>query len=156
MTNQELITLFYSAFAKGDVATMQSCYHDDIEFSDPAFGKLKGQEAKDMWGMLMRRSKGNIQISASDIQANDEKGNAKWTAVYLFASTGNMVTNHISATFEFKDGKIIKHDDVFDLWKWAGQALGWKGKLFGWLPGFQAKIQSTTRSYLTKYMEEKK
>ena len=47
----------------------------------------------------------------------------------LEPETGNAVLNRIDARFTFRDGKIIRHEDSFDLWKWAGQALGMKGKL---------------------------
>ena len=46
---RKTITAFYEAFSKGGVEEMLSSYHDDIVFEDPAFGQLKGEEAKAMW-----------------------------------------------------------------------------------------------------------
>ena len=37
---QRLIDTFYTAFAAGDAETMVSCYHPQVQFEDPAFGKL--------------------------------------------------------------------------------------------------------------------
>lgn len=37
---------------------MTNCYHDNITFSDSAFGFLKGKRAKAMWHMLIARGKG--------------------------------------------------------------------------------------------------
>ena len=37
----------------------------------------------------------------------------------------------ISTAYEFKDGKIIKHTDKFDFYRWSRQALG----LMGWVLG---------------------
>ena len=44
-----LIETFYTAFQNRDAETMISCYHNDIVFCDPAFGELKGDDAKAMW-----------------------------------------------------------------------------------------------------------
>ncbi len=49
--------------------------------------------------------------------------------------------NRIDATFVFRDGKIVRHTDRFDLRVWAAQALGLKGKLLGWLPPVQNAIR---------------
>ena len=38
---------------------IQHSYHDEIEFSDPAFGLLKGD---DEWKMLVEKSGGNIHL----------------------------------------------------------------------------------------------
>jgi len=45
-------------------------HHKDILFEDPAFGELKGDDAKNMWRMLVERSKGEIQITFKDIEAD--------------------------------------------------------------------------------------
>lgn len=127
---------------------MVSCYHDNIQFQDPAFGVLKGEDAKKMWRMLMKRSNGNIKITFDRVQANEKTGSAHWVAEYLFTQTGRKVVNIISAQFEFQDGKIIKHTDTFDLWKWSKQALGWKGALLGWTGFFQKKIRERSRKLL--------
>lgn len=156
MTNAELITHFYESFAKGDAEGMVSCYHNDIRFQDPAFGPLKGNDAKNMWRMLIGRNKGNIHITFSNVQANDKTGSANWVAKYVFSATGRNVINIISAQFEFADGKIIKHTDTFDIYKWAKQALGFKGFLLGWTSFMQQKIQQQSTGLLKKYSEKNK
>ena len=45
---EQLITTFYDSFARLDTATMASCYHEDIIFEDPAFGKLAQDYKKAM------------------------------------------------------------------------------------------------------------
>ena len=44
-----LITQFYQAFQRLDADAMCACYTDDVVFSDPAFGTLRGKDAADMW-----------------------------------------------------------------------------------------------------------
>ncbi len=155
MTNAELITHFYQSFANADAEGMVSCYHDSVQFQDPAFGILKGEDAKNMWRMLLGRNKGNIRITFSNVKATEKTGSANWVAEYVFSATGRKVVNIISAEFEFADGKIIKHTDTFDIYKWTKQALGLKGYLLGWTAFMQGKIQQQSGALLKKYTEKK-
>ncbi len=147
---ENLINTFYTAFQKQDHETMNSCYHDDIIFQDPAFGELHGDDAKAMWTMLCQRAK-DFSLEFSDIKVNGDKGSAHWEARYTFSQTGRTVHNIIDAEFEFKDGKIIKHTDHFDLHRWAGQALGLKGKLLGGTKFFKRKLQAQVKGTLKKF-----
>jgi ketosteroid isomerase-like protein len=149
MNNEQIIENFYRSFAASDAEDMISYYADNIEFRDPAFGVLKGVDAKNMWRMLLRNA--GIKITYSHIKADDKSGSANWIAEYVFSRTGRKVINKVSATFEFRDGKIIKHTDRFNLWKWAGQALGLKGYLLGWTPMIRQKIQRQTNALLKKF-----
>jgi len=101
--------------------------------------------------MLLKNSKGDLKISFSDVSADEKSGAAKWVAAYTFSKTGRRVINKISATFEFKDGKINRHYDRFDLWKWSRQALGLPGYLLGWSAFMKNKINKQTKSLLAKY-----
>jgi ketosteroid isomerase-like protein len=137
--NARLIESFYTSFQKRDAEGMVACYHPDVRFSDPVFHELQGQRACAMWRMLCGRAK-DLQIEFRDVQADDRTGSAHWEARYTFAATGRKVHNVIDAKLEFRDGKIVRHADTFDLWRWAGMALGAKGKLLGWLPPIQRAI----------------
>ena len=154
MENEKIIRTFYDSFARNDAETMVACYHDRIEFSDPAFGLLKGADAKNMWRMLVERGKGEIKIHYSNISANENKGSADWTADYLFSKTNRKVHNEIHAEFEFQDGKIFRHHDIFDVWKWSKQALGLPGVLLGWSGFMQNKIRQTALESLREYGEK--
>ena len=149
MDSTSLINEFYTAFARQDYKGMVSCYHPDIEFSDPAFGLLKGDEARAMWQMLIERSGGKLKVVFSDVTANA----AHWEAFYEFSKTGRSVHNKIDARFEFKDGKIFRHYDHFNLWKWSSQALGASGFLLGYTSFFKNKLQKQTRKLLSDYMQ---
>jgi len=149
MKQSEIITNFYSAFQQLDVEKMLSYYHDDIEFTDPAFGTLKGNDAKNMWRMICGRAK-DFSLEYNTVTENS----AHWNATYTFSATGNKVNNNIDATFEFKDGKISKHVDVFNLHKWASQALGIKGWLIGGTSFFQKKLHKQTSSFLVAYTKK--
>ncbi|MCY7410116.1 MAG: nuclear transport factor 2 family protein [Chitinophagales bacterium] len=156
MESEKIIEHFYQSFATGDAEKMVGCYHDQIEFTDPAFGLLKGEAAKNMWRMLLEGAKGKIKIEFSNVSADNETGSAQWIATYQFSETGRKVVNKITAHFEFKDGKIFRHTDSFDLHKWAKQALGFKGVLLGGTKYFQNKLQQKTSLRLAKYSSRKK
>lgn len=152
--NENTLTKFYTAFSNGNAVQMCECYHPNVQFQDPAFGILKGDDVFKMWQMLIEKSKGNIAISFSEIKADELTGTASWTAVYNFSKTNRKVVNSIHAQFQFQDGLIIKHTDNFDIWKWAKQAFGWKGFLLGWTGFMQNKIQEQARLSLKNYKKK--
>jgi limonene-1,2-epoxide hydrolase len=149
--NTKIIAQFYTAFANQDAETMARCYHENIQFEDPVFGILKGKKPAAMWAMLIERSKGQIQIEFSNTQSDAKSGAATWVATYNFSKTNRKVVNVIQASFEFQDGLISKHTDVFDLWRWSRQAFGLKGWLLGWTNFMQHKIQEQAKLSLEKY-----
>ena len=152
----QIIETFYKAFSELDAETMVSCYDDNIIFEDPAFGVLKNEHAKNMWRMLCESQKGKTFIvTYSNIEANETTGSALWEAHYNFSKTGKKVHNKIKAQFEFSNGKIIKHTDDFSLHRWAKQAFGLKGYLFGGTSFFKKKLQAETKYLLQKYEQYK-
>ena len=74
-TNAEVINRFYTAFQQKDYQGMNACYSDDIVFSDPAFGLLRGEEAKYMWEMLCKNAK-DFSLRAIRDEALELGGNA--------------------------------------------------------------------------------
>jgi ketosteroid isomerase-like protein len=152
--NELLVERFYTAFQNKDAAGMQACYADDVVFTDPAFGMLHGDNAKQMWGMLLERGK-DLKIDFSDIKDNGKTITASWQAQYAYGPKKRKVDNQIKARFWVLNGKIIRHVDRFDLWKWSRQALGPMGFVLGWSGYFKQKLQSKTRAMLKKYMTQK-
>lgn len=136
-----LISRFYEAFNRLDAEAMAACYSDNVVFSDPVFGELRGRDASDMWRMLTSRAKG-FSLRYDTVRADERTGGAHWVATYLFSQTGRTVVNDIQARFVFRDGKICEHHDHFDLWRWSRQALGAKGTLLGWTPLVQNAIRA--------------
>lgn len=153
--NQQIVERFYNAFQQLDYATMQDCYSDDIVFSDPVFGLLKGEEAKAMWEMLCKNAK-KFRLTYSNIELLDEEyATCNWTASYTFSKTGNKVENKVKAYMRFRDGKISEHSDAFRLSTWLAQAMGWKGVLFGWTGFMKRAVQKNARKNLDAFMNKK-
>jgi ketosteroid isomerase-like protein len=146
-----LIERFYQAFARRDAEEMASLYTDDVRFSDPAFGILNGEHARNMWRMLAGRAK-DLELTFSVL--SDER--AHWEARYTFSQTGRKVHNVIEATFEFRDGKIARHDDVFDFWRWSRHALGPVGLLLGWTPLLQNAVRKKALAGLAEFEASRK
>jgi ketosteroid isomerase-like protein len=134
--SREIIESFYAAFARRDADAMAALYTDDVQFSDPAFGPLVGEHARNMWRMLAARA-ADLEITVSDVTDRS----AHWEARYTFSQTGRRVHNVIDARFELRDGRIARHDDTFDFWRWSRQALGPAGLLLGWTPILQNAVR---------------
>lgn len=149
--NAQVIKNFYESFKRLDVEGVVACYDPAAEFSDPAFPNLKGPLVTGMWRMLAARAK-DFSLEYDSVEADDHKGSGHWMPTYTFSQTGRKVTNDIRSSFEFHNGKIIRHKDVFDLWKWAGMALGPKGTFLGWLPPVQNSIRKNARAGLEAFL----
>ena len=152
--NAQLIHDFYAAFDAHDAVRMAACYAEDVTFSDPVFPRLRGDQARAMWRMLCERGQ-DLRVVVSRVEAGDTTGSAHWDADYTFSATGRPVHNRIDARFAFRDGRIVEHTDAFDLWRWAGMALGLKGRLLGWLPPVQAAIRRQADASLRAFMKRR-
>jgi hypothetical protein len=118
-TNAAIISKFYTSFQKLDYTTMNSCYSDDIIFSDPVFGLLNGDEVKYMWEMLCTNAK-DFSLDFSNIELLDEEyATCNWVATYTFSKSGRRVVNRIKAFMKLMDGKIVEHSDAFRLSTWG-------------------------------------
>ena len=149
--NAQLIHAFYGALQRRDGLTMGAFYGPHATFQDPVFGQLDRVRAAAMWRMLCERAT-DLDLTISDVTADESRGAAHWEARYTFSATGRHVTNRIDAQFEFTSGRIHRHVDQFDLYAWARQALGLKGLLFGWAPPVQQAIRAQAARGLDTYV----
>jgi hypothetical protein len=131
------LTRFYDAFARRDGAAMAAMYAPTATFEDPVF-ELCGADIGKMWINLAKNAK-EFSLSYTVAQAGNDKGVVEWTARYLFAGR-RPVTNVILSEIEFQNGLIVSHRDLFDFPRWARQALGLPGALFGRFEWFRRSV----------------
>lgn len=148
--NEQLVHHFYTCFKNKDYKGMQECYAPEAIFNDPVFKGLNAEQVKNMWEMLILKGK-DLTINFSQITAGEQHGTAHWDAEYTFSSTGRRVTNRIDASFEFENGKILKHTDHFNFHTWAKQALGLTGLLLGGTSFLQHKITKQAMKNLAQF-----
>jgi ketosteroid isomerase-like protein len=148
--NESLIERFYGAFANRDAVAMSACYAPDVSFSDPVFEDLHGAQAGAMWRMLAQASN-DLRIELLEHDANGDRGTAHWRAHYTFTQTGRPVVNDVRASFRFRDGLIVEHEDQFGFHRWARQALGPVGLLLGWTPFLRSSVQRRARASLDEF-----
>lgn len=155
MNQQEaIITKFYTAFQQKDAATMNSCYADDIVFSDPVFGMMQGDAVRAMWQMLCARAK-DFSLEFGNIQCLDEEyATCNWTATYTFGGTGRKVVNKITAHMRIQNSIITEHSDAFSLYKWCRQALGPIGWIFGWSGFVHNSVRRKALKGLSQFMQQ--
>ena len=153
--NNALLRKFYTAFQSLDHVTMNSCYTEDIVFSDPVFGLLKGDAVRAMWEMLCTNAKDFSLDYSNIIQLDEEYSTCDWVAKYTFTKTGRRVVNKIRANMRIAEGKVIEHSDAFSVHQWSKQAIGFSGLLFGWSSFFQRKIRNQANRNLLKFMQGK-
>lgn len=118
---------FYKCFAIGDYHGMQACLHDDVKFHDMGFDLQGKGPVGLMWQMICLMPDG-IRVRLADVGLKNGKWTAHWECHYYFRrepdSAPRPVHNKIEATFQFKDGLIVGHEDTCDFWNWFKQATG--------------------------------
>lgn len=150
--NETLIHSFYQAFQRKDYEAMKQCYHPEAVFNDEVFRNLNAYEAGMMWEMLIKNGR-DLELEYSGVEAGGTSGRAVWTARYSFSKAKRKVVNTIHASFEFRDGKIIRHTDRFGFYRWARQAFGLPGLLLGWTGWFKGQVRARVKERLREYME---
>jgi ketosteroid isomerase-like protein len=148
--NAVLIERFYRALGRRDAEAMIAGYAPDATFDDPVFRELDAAGAAAMWRMLCARGK-DLAVVTSNVEADHGSGRAHWVATYTYAATGRRVENRIEALFAFREGRIVRHVDHFDLWRWLRQALGAKGVLLGWAPPVQSAVRAQAAKALADW-----
>ena len=131
MTNAETraaLTRFYEAFARRDGEAMAAMYAPEATFEDPVF-RLAGSDIGKMWIGLTGGAK-DFSVQFTVAKAGSGAGVVEWTARYRFGGK-RPVVNVIVSEIEMQDGLIVRQKDTFDFPRWAAQALGLPGLLFG-------------------------
>lgn len=153
-TTKKLLDNFYQGMQKQDSQAMNVCYHQDAQFEDPVFGRLDYENVTAMWTMLMSRAQ-DFSVEYTVLEAEENRGKVQWIAKYVFSKTGKKITNIVTSEIELKEGKIIHQVDTFNLRKWIGMALGFKGILTGWLPAVQNKVKTQALKGLQQFKQKR-
>jgi ketosteroid isomerase-like protein len=135
-----LVERFYAAFGRRDHGAMAACYAPTARFSDPVFQALTGPRIGTMWRMLCERAT-DLRVECGPVHVAGDVARVEWQAWYTYSATGRRVHNRIAASLRLEHGLIRQHDDVFDLYRWARQALGIKGLVLGWTPPVHRAIR---------------
>jgi ketosteroid isomerase-like protein len=131
-----LLVRFYDALARRDGAAMAALYAPNARFEDEVY-RLEGPDVGKMWTGLLSRAK-TLSVSYTIARAGSGTGTVELTARYLYG--GRPVVNVISSELELEDGRIVRQRDRFDFPRWAAQALGIPGRLFGRFEWFRRAV----------------
>lgn len=144
-----LISAFFDALGRADLAAMETCYHPEVSFGDPIYPEVEGRDrVMRMWRLRLDVRDG-LRSEHRDVTADDHTGTARWTARYTFPGTGREVVLEIDAFFRFDDNLIVRHHDEFDFRRWSRMALGRPhGLIFGWTPMWRKTIRDRAAQQL--------
>ncbi|HXM76578.1 MAG TPA: nuclear transport factor 2 family protein [Thermoanaerobaculia bacterium] len=131
-----LLVRFYDALARRDGAAMAALYAPNARFEDEVY-RLEGPDVGKMWTGLLSRAK-TLSVSYTIARAGSGTGTVELTARYLYG--GRPVVNVILSELELEDGRIVRQRDRFDFPRWAAQALGIPGRLFGRFEWFRRAV----------------
>jgi ketosteroid isomerase-like protein len=150
--HEALVREFYARFAARDAEGMAACYHPDIAFSDPVFPMLRGEEAGDMWRMLLARA-ADLEVTLDEARGDADGAIVRWTARYTFSRNRRRVVNRVRGMFAFRGGKIVRHYDHFSFWLWASQAFGPAGAAIGWFAPVKWMVRRDAAKALERFRD---
>jgi hypothetical protein len=116
---------------------MAALYAPRATFEDEIY-RLEGTDVGKMWKGLMSKAK-TLSVSYTVAKAGSGTGTVEWTARYLYPG-GGPVVNVILSELELEGGLIVRQRDRFDFRRWAAQALGTPGRLFGRFDWFRRMV----------------
>ena len=131
------LTSFYEALSRRDGDALARLYTEDAVFEDEVFA-LKGADIGRMWSGLLRRAR-DFQVSYTIAKAGQKDGVVEWTARYKFGGRREVV-NVIVSELELFNGRVTRQRDTFDFPRWAAQAFGVSGRLFGRFRWFRRAV----------------
>ncbi|MBW7890683.1 MAG: nuclear transport factor 2 family protein [Chitinophagaceae bacterium] len=150
--HKEIIEAFYTSFQRLDYKGMNALYSDDILFSNPFFGLLKGDDVKVMWEMKCREDN-QLSVQFGPIELLDEEyATCQWEASYIYRPTQRRVHITAKAFMRLQNGMITEHSDAFKLSSWAARAYGFTGQLLGWTGTMKRRIQKAQRKQLRQFI----
>ena len=133
---------FYDALSRREAEVMAAMYASHAAFEDEVF-RLRGEEIGRMWRTLLGRAR-EFSVKYTIAQAGSGRGTVEWTARYLFGGK-RPVVNVILSELRLENGLIVEQRDRFDFPRWAAQALGAPGRLFGRFGWFRQAVAKKAR-----------
>ncbi len=105
-----------------------------------------------MWQMLLSEAE-DLEIDVKILEDTPDRARVDWRARYTFTPTKRVVVNRVHTEMTIAAGKIVQQVDKFSLWRWSGQALGWKGWLLGSTPLVQDKVRGQAARSLKEFAQ---
>jgi len=153
--NEILIRDFFTAMAEKDFKKMNQCYSPEVIYYNPICDLLKEESVFARWEVECKSRK-DLQLSFDPVVALDEDYfTCKFEMKYTFMPTGKYIRQVSTAHMKIFDGKIIEHSDAFSVHRWAMQAYGFTGWIFGWNRFYQQSIKNAFRKTLIDFFNGK-
>lgn len=161
-----LVRRMFESLNRLDAGAVRGCYHPNATFHDPVLSLIGQDQIAALWAMICAsaRSSGTLPsgqpagvrwgITLRTLSADETHGHADWDAYDRYAGAGRQTQTRIRSRFDFQDGLILRQCDDFQFWRWAHQALGWRGTLLGWTPMVRNSVRTQALSALVRHMPE--
>ena len=139
--HETLLRRLFDRLAARDPAGVVRCYHAEVFFTNPLFPRVRGAEAAAFWAMVFEELE-DLQVTLSEVAADDDGGHASWRARYSFGrDRRRVVTMTGRSLFAFREGLVCRHYDHFSYWRWAASAFGPAGAALGWFGPFRWAVR---------------
>lgn len=124
----------YQALSKDNLASLETIYHPDIVFIDPAH-RIEGLSAFLAYFASLYQNVTSCQFDIHHTTAGDNDAFVTWTMTFSHprVQQGRPRQVHGCSHLTFTDGRISRHRDYFDMGEMIYEALPLMGRLLTYI-----------------------
>jgi SnoaL-like domain len=138
---------FFAAIACRNLDAIQNAYGDDAEIAHPVIGLLRGPLVRKAWLAFLKKTP-DLTLSYQICHAGVALAEVEWTAQHRFFENDRPIIIHGTTLLRFSEGRITFQCDSFSRRLWFRQALGPKGLILSFIPGWSKFLEFEVRRSL--------
>jgi hypothetical protein len=150
ITEEKCISKLFTAIETGDTYSIMECYHDFSTIYDPIVGTIYGEVAP-YYPSLLATSFLSARIEVTKLVTEKLSGFAEVKIQLTRRESNKVITCRGRLEFEFKDGKICRQVNEYNVWHLMREIDGKPGSLFGMLPSYRRKYKVKILKALNDY-----
>jgi SnoaL-like domain len=137
----------FTAIACQDAAAIQNAYADNAELRHAIVGSLSGPDIKTAWRRFLARTP-DLTLSFQICHAGVATAEIVWTLQHRFFENNRPIVIDGTTLLRFSEGRIAFQRDSFSRRDWFRQALGLKGLILSFIPGWSKFLEFEVRRSL--------
>jgi hypothetical protein len=134
----------YRAVSETKLVAIRRCYAPTASYADPVLGELGIGSARLVWPVIFAQMQRPLwRFAIEDVGLFSARVHSRID--FVFAATGRPVSLDVISCLGVRGGRIIRHEDGFDVGASLSMALTLRQRLALWMPGGGARLMQHAR-----------
>ena len=150
LNSPDRVASYLDNSGKPTIEGIPGCVHPEIQYFDPLFGALEGQDVVRL--RSFEASFNGFKMERGEIEdLGDGYYSCPWKKTYTYPVTGRKVSINGKSHISMDNGLVTGHSEAFSLHRWAKDAYGIAGWFFGSIFFFQRKMRREAARQLREF-----